>query len=81
MMYSSCLQVLHSQHLRETPLHPWVIMHKNGSVQAAHCDCMAGLSEACTHVAALLFAMEANVRVCELKTVTPKRDTGCCPLL
>ena len=65
--------MLHSQRLRETPLRPWVIVHKNGSVQAAHCDCMAGLGEACTHVAALLFAVEANVRVREIKTVTQEK--------
>ena len=62
--------MLHSQRLRETPLSPWVIVHKNGSVLSAHRDCMAGLGEACTHVATLLFASEANVPVRELKTVT-----------
>ena len=40
---------------------------------AAHCDCMAGLGEACTHVAALLFAVEANVRTREMKTVTQEK--------
>ena len=29
----------------------------------AHCTCMAGLGEACSHVSALLFAVEANTRV------------------
>ena len=31
---------------------------------------MAGLGEACTHVAALLFALEAAVRMRETKTLT-----------
>ncbi len=65
--------MIHSQKLSETPLRPWVVVRKDGSVQAAHCDCMAGLGEACTHVAALLFAVEANVRVRELKTVTQEK--------
>jgi len=30
------------------PLRPWVIAHKDGTVQAAHCDCMAGLGETCS---------------------------------
>ena len=29
----------------------------------AHCTCMAGIGEACTHIAALLFAAEANTQV------------------
>ena len=29
----------------------------------AHCTCMAGLGEACSHIAALLFTVEANTRV------------------
>lgn len=64
---------MHSQRLTATPLHPWVIASKTGTVLAAHCDCMAGLGEACTHVAALLFAVEANVRTCEMKTVTQEK--------
>ena len=31
-----------------TPLHPWVIAHKDGTVQAAHCDYMAGLGQTCS---------------------------------
>ena len=27
-----------------------------------HCDCMAGLGEACSHIAAILFTLEANVQ-------------------
>ena len=40
---------------------------------AAHCDCMAGLGEACTHVAALLFAVEATVKIRDAKTVTEEK--------
>ena len=28
----------------------------------AHCDCMAGLGEACSHIAAILFTLDANVQ-------------------
>ena len=29
----------------------------------AHCTCMAGIGEACTHIAALLFTTEANTQI------------------
>ena len=65
--------MLHSQRLSATPLRPWVIVREDGSLLASYCDCMAGLGEACTHVAALLFVVEANVRVREMKTVTQEK--------
>ena len=34
---------------------------------------MAGLGESCTHVAALLFAIEAAVRIREIKSVTAEK--------
>ena len=43
---------------------PWVCLHKDdGSVKTGHCDCMARLEEACSHVAALLFKVEAAVKL------------------
>jgi putative phage-type endonuclease len=70
----SCLfQVLHSQRLSEKPLRPWVVAEKSGTVAAAHCNCMAGLGEACTHIAALLFAIDATVRIRDSKTVTDEK--------
>ena len=66
-------QVLHSQRMNVTPLHPWLIAEKNGKILAGHCNCMAGLGESCTHVAALLFAIEAAVRIRETKTVTAEK--------
>ncbi|XP_029829749.2 uncharacterized protein LOC115314804 [Ixodes scapularis] len=41
---------------------PWVVVKKEGTVQSAHCTCMAGLGEACSHVAALLFRVEVDVK-------------------
>ena len=63
-------QVLHSQRINETPLKPWVIIANDGQVCCAHCTCMAGIAEACTHVGALLFKIEAAVRIRGKKTVT-----------
>lgn len=63
-------QVLHSQRINETPLKPWVIIANDGQVCCAHCTCMAGIAESCTHVGALLFKIEAAVRIRGKKTVT-----------
>ena len=54
--------VWHSQRLSATPLRPWVAVEKIGSVLCAHCNCMAGLGEACSHIRGVLFALEANVQ-------------------
>ncbi len=42
------------------PFRPWVCLEKKcGYVVCTHCTCMGGLGEACSHIAALLFAIEA----------------------
>ena len=61
--FLACVRVRHSQRLAATPLRPWVAVEKIGTAVCAHCDCMAGLGEACSHVAAVLFALEANMQV------------------
>lgn len=48
----------HSYAVNNKPLEPWVIIAKDGAVEAAHCTCKTGLAEACTHVAAVLFCLE-----------------------
>ncbi|SMN01988.1 hypothetical protein SPONN_289 [uncultured Candidatus Thioglobus sp.] len=57
------MQVRHSQRCNEPPLMCWVITEKTGEVCCAHCTCMAGLGETCTHVAAVLFYLETAVRI------------------
>ena len=75
LFYFKCtiLQVNHSQRLSEKPLTPWVIAEPSGLICCAHCDCMAGLGECCSHVASLLWAIEAGVRVRDSMTVTEKK--------
>ncbi len=68
--YPVCTQVIHSQRLNEPPLKPWVIVSSAGKVECAHCTCMAGIAETCTHVGFLLFRLEAPVRIRGTKTVT-----------
>ena len=59
--------------MSEPPLIPWIIANKNGNILAAQCNCMAGLGEACSHVAATLFWIETTVRIRDSKTVTQEK--------
>lgn len=54
--------VEHSQRINQPPLVPWVLCKLSGVVITAHCNCIAGLGEACSHVSAVLFAVEALTR-------------------
>ena len=56
-------KVRHSQSVTATPLHPWIAAKRSGMILFSHCTCMAGLGEACSHVAALLFTAEAHNRL------------------
>lgn len=46
------------------------MLSNTGTVECAHCTCMAGVAETCTHIGALLFKVEATVRIRGTKTVT-----------
>ena len=56
-------QVTHSMRINEKPLEPWLIVCSDGTVQSAHCTCMAGWSEGCSHIAAVPFALEHGSRI------------------
>ena len=55
-------KVKHSQRLSAPPAKAWIGVEKSGTIICGHCDCMAGLGEACSHVAAILFTLEANAQ-------------------
>ena len=45
-------------------IYVWVVAEKDGTVKSAHClGCKAGLSETCSHVASVLFYIEAWTRI------------------
>ena len=46
--------------MNDKPLIPWFIAKCDGKILAAHCDCMAGLGETCSHVASLLWKKFTN---------------------
>ena len=47
-------KVRHSYAASKSPLKPWVIIRINGTFEVAHCTCMTGLAETCSHVGAIL---------------------------
>ncbi len=60
--YLVTAQVKHSQRLSVPPAKAWIAAEGNGVVICAHCNCMAGLGEACSHIAAILFTLDANIQ-------------------
>ena len=56
--------------IREKPLEPWVIIKKDEGIESSHCTCMAGMGECCSHVGAVLFAMEQSTKARDDTTVT-----------
>lgn len=57
-MYQTYFQVKHSQSMNKPMLNVWLICENDGAVNSAHCTCMAGNSEVCSHVAAVLYGLE-----------------------
>ncbi|CAC5369625.1 unnamed protein product [Mytilus coruscus] len=62
-------KVTPSQRARDKPHEPWVYLEKKtGTVYCAHCTCMAGLGEVCSHVGALYLKLEMGVKIGITKT-------------
>ena len=55
--------VRHSQSISQAKIRPWFAAEQSGTIICAHCTCMAGLGEACSHISALLFAAETHTRL------------------
>ena len=62
--------VRHSQKISATPVQAWVATKQDGRVVCGHCTCMAGLGEVCSHIAAILFTVEANTKHKQATTST-----------
>lgn len=45
--------------MNESALNGWVLANMDGSIICGHCTCIAGLSETCSHVGAICFAVSA----------------------
>ena len=68
-----------TERLNDPPDKLWAcILKKSSKVLSAYCSCMAGMSGTCNHVAALLFRVEAAVR---LGLTNPSCTTKSCEWL
>ncbi|KAJ8017633.1 hypothetical protein HOLleu_44819 [Holothuria leucospilota] len=67
------ISVVKGRSIRQAATRPWIIAENSGKVVSANCDCKAGLGGTCTHVSALLFMVEASVRIRGTKTVTQEK--------
>ncbi|KAG0417004.1 hypothetical protein HPB47_005960 [Ixodes persulcatus] len=74
-------KVRHSQSFREKLLQPWILFKPDGEVLLAHCTCMAGLGEACSHIGSILFYLEAVIKRREELTCTDKENAWLPPQL
>lgn len=50
-------KVKHSQKMNDPPLNVWVLASLDGHIICGHCTCVAGLTESCSHVGAVCFAV------------------------
>ena len=53
-------KVRHSQRMNDSLIPIWIITETEGTIVSAHCrGCKAGLAESCSHIASVLFYLEA----------------------
>lgn len=65
---------MHSQAVRQPPLDLWILTEeRKGPVLTANCTCRAGQGSTCSHVAAVLYYVEAAVNIRNKPTVTEER--------
>jgi len=56
--------VRHSRRMNDPLVNIWVISENDGTILSAHClGCKAGLAEPCSHIASVLFYLEATTRI------------------
>ena len=72
-------KVKHSYSANLPPLQAWFIVKHDGAVLCGHCTCMAGLAETCSHVGALLYWVDAAVRMRDDTTSTSKPNKWMMP--
>lgn len=65
----------HSQRMNDKNLKVWIILLSDGAISSAHCTCMAGLGEVCSHSAAILFALNSGHMTKKQESCTDKLST------
>ncbi|XP_078349685.1 uncharacterized protein LOC144634562 [Oculina patagonica] len=57
-------KVRHSQRMNDSLIPIWIITETEGTIVSAHCrGCKAGLAESCSHIASVLFYLEAWTKI------------------
>ena len=57
-------KVRHSQRMIDSLIPIWIITEREGTILSAHClSCKAGLAESCSHIASVLFYLEAWTKI------------------
>ena len=58
-------EVMPSQRLNEDPHVPWIVVNSLSTmIETAHCTCMAGLGESCSHIGAILWRLQLHKKTC-----------------
>ena len=58
--YVVVTKVRHSQRMNDPHVNIWIIAENDGTILSAHClGCEAGLAESCSHIASVMFYIEA----------------------
>lgn len=68
------MQVKHSQAMNAASLKVWVLAKDDGQIVTAHCNCMAGQGESCSHIGALIFAIITKIELELQKSATDKEN-------
>ena len=74
-------RVRHSFAASKPPVQPWILLGSNSTVIVAHCTCMAGLAETCSHVGAVLHWIQTAVRLHNSISCTSKENKWLMPKL
>lgn len=53
----------------------WICAKRDGEMVAAHCLCIAGNGEACSHIAALMFYIECGMRIRAEQSCTDRENS------
>ena len=73
-------KVRHSQQMNDPLISIWVIADKDGMINSAHClGCKVGMAESCSHVASVLFYIEAWTRILGKLSCTQVKCTWLLP--
>ena len=74
-------KVRHSQHMNDSLIPIWIITEQDGTILSAHClGCKDGLAESWSHIASVLFYLEAWTKINDRLSCTQVKCTWLLPL-